>query len=142
MRSVKRAAQFRRDFKRVKRGTHDEALELPVAEAWLPARYTDSPTPFSKWRSLRAGLSCFAPSPGKPGLGPFGLRSLSRALRRLHAGSLAAYLRGRHRIAANASQIFPKVRAPGMRTQPGTRSGKKCSRKRRLESLTLTVIVP
>ena len=31
-------------------------------------------------RSLRAGLSCSAPSPGKPGLGPAGLRSLSRAL--------------------------------------------------------------
>ena len=78
----------------------------------------------SEWQSLRTGPSYFAPSPGEPGLGPFGLRTLSPALRRLLAGSLAAYLHGRHRIAANASQIFPKVRTLGMRTQPGTRSGK------------------
>ena len=51
MRSVRRTAQFRRDFKRVKRGAHgshlDEtllaALELLVADAPLPARYVDHP---------------------------------------------------------------------------------------------------
>ena len=40
------------------------------------------------------GLSCFAPRPGKPGLGPCGLRSLSRAPRQPHAGSKVAVLRG------------------------------------------------
>ena len=51
MRSVKRTAQFRRDFKRVKRGGHGshldatllEALALLVADAPLPVRYVDHP---------------------------------------------------------------------------------------------------
>ena len=51
MRSVKRAAQFRRDFKRVKRGAHGnhldktllEALEPLVADAPFPTRYFDHP---------------------------------------------------------------------------------------------------
>ena len=51
MRSVQRTAQFRRDFKRVKRGAHGShldktllaALELLVAGAPLPARYVDHP---------------------------------------------------------------------------------------------------
>ena len=51
MRSIRRTAQFRRDFRRVKRGTHgrhlDEtllaALELLVADAPLPSRYVDHP---------------------------------------------------------------------------------------------------
>ena len=51
MRSVKRTAQFRRDFRRVKRDAHGnhqdrtplEALELLVADAPLPARYVDHP---------------------------------------------------------------------------------------------------
>ena len=51
MRSVRRTAQFRRDFKRVKRGVHgshlDEtllaALELLVADTPLPDRYVDHP---------------------------------------------------------------------------------------------------
>ena len=49
MRAIKRTAQFRRDFKRVKRSTHgshiDEtllaALELLAADAPLPTRYVD-----------------------------------------------------------------------------------------------------
>ena len=51
MRSVRRTAQFRRDFRRVKRGVHashlDEtllaALELLVADTPLPDRYVDHP---------------------------------------------------------------------------------------------------
>ena len=51
MRSVRRTAQFRRDFKRVKRGAHGShvnetllaALELLVADAPLPSRYVDHP---------------------------------------------------------------------------------------------------
>jgi len=51
VRSVRRTAQFRRDFKRVNRGAHGShvnetllaALELPVADAPLPARYVDHP---------------------------------------------------------------------------------------------------
>ena len=51
MRSVRRTAQFRRDFKRVKRGAHGSyvnetllaALELLVANAPLPSRYVDHP---------------------------------------------------------------------------------------------------
>ena len=119
MRSIKWAAQFRRDFKRVKRGAHVEALELPVA-AWLPARYVGHPmkggysdrrdchlrpgprarVPQARVRrsgtrphrfpraaravthgrllrslfgerSLRAGLSCFAPSLGEAESRPF-----------------------------------------------------------------------
>ena len=49
MRSVRRTAQFRCDFKRVKRGAHGShvnetllaALELLVADAPLPSRYVD-----------------------------------------------------------------------------------------------------
>ena len=51
MRTVKRTAQFRRDFKRVKRGVHGghidgtllEALELLAADVPLPPRYVDHP---------------------------------------------------------------------------------------------------
>ena len=51
MRTVKRSAQFRRDFKRVKRSVHGrhldatllEALELLVADVPLPSRYVDHP---------------------------------------------------------------------------------------------------
>ena len=51
MRTVKRSAQFRRDFKRVKRGAHGghldatllEALELLAADLPLPPRYVDHP---------------------------------------------------------------------------------------------------
>ena len=51
MRTVKRTAQFRRDFKRVKRGVHGrhldasllEVLELLVADVPLPSRYVDHP---------------------------------------------------------------------------------------------------
>ena len=51
MRSVRRTAQFRRDFRRVKRGAHgshlDEtllaALELLIADTPLPDRYVDHP---------------------------------------------------------------------------------------------------
>ena len=42
-------------------------------------------------------LSCFAPSPGGPGLGPWGPRSLSRAPLRPPAASSAAGLRNRRR---------------------------------------------
>ena len=49
VRTVKRTAQFKRDFKRVKRGVHGshlsetllEALALLAADASLPARYVD-----------------------------------------------------------------------------------------------------
>lgn len=51
MRSVKRTVQFRRDFRRVKRGVHGshpdetllEALELLLAVAPLPVRHVDHP---------------------------------------------------------------------------------------------------
>lgn len=51
MRTVKRTAQFRRDFRRVKRGVHGahldatlrEALELLAADMPLPPRYVDHP---------------------------------------------------------------------------------------------------
>ena len=51
MRTVKRTAQFRRDFKRAKRGVHGrhldatllEVLELLVADVPLPSRYVDHP---------------------------------------------------------------------------------------------------
>lgn len=51
MRTVKRTAQFRRDFKRVKWGVHGghidgtllEALELLAADVPLPPRYADHP---------------------------------------------------------------------------------------------------
>ena len=51
MRSVRRTAQFRCDFRRVKRGAHGShlnhtllaALELLVSDAPLPARYVDHP---------------------------------------------------------------------------------------------------
>ena len=51
MRTVKRSAEFRRDFKRVKRSVHGrhldatllEALELLVADVPLPFRYVDHP---------------------------------------------------------------------------------------------------
>ena len=51
MRTVKRTAQFRRDFKRVKRGVHGghldrtllEALELLAADVPLPPRFVDHP---------------------------------------------------------------------------------------------------
>ena len=51
MQSVKRTAQFRSHFRRVKRGAHDShldetllgALELLVADAPLPDRYVDHP---------------------------------------------------------------------------------------------------
>ena len=51
MRSVRRTAQFRRDFRRLKRGVHAShldqtllaALELLVADAPLPDRYVDHP---------------------------------------------------------------------------------------------------
>ena len=49
VRTVKRTAQFKRDFKRAKRGMHGshldetllEALELLAADAPLPVRYVD-----------------------------------------------------------------------------------------------------
>ena len=49
VRTVKRTAQFKRDFKRVKRGVHSshldetllEALALLAADAPLPVRYVD-----------------------------------------------------------------------------------------------------
>ena len=49
MRRVDRTAQFRRDFKRVKRGVHGRhidatllaALEMLAADAVLPVRYVD-----------------------------------------------------------------------------------------------------
>ena len=49
VRTVKRTAQFKRDFKRVKRGVHGshldetllEALALLAADASLPVRYID-----------------------------------------------------------------------------------------------------
>lgn len=49
VRTVKRTAQFKRDFKRAKRGVHAshldetllEALELLAADAPLPERYVD-----------------------------------------------------------------------------------------------------
>ena len=51
MRTVKRTAQFRRDFRRVKRTVHGghleetllAALELLAADAAMPARYVDHP---------------------------------------------------------------------------------------------------
>ena len=51
VRTVKRTAQFRHDFKRVKRGVHGvhldatllEALELLAADMPLPSRYLDHP---------------------------------------------------------------------------------------------------
>ena len=51
MRLVQRTAQFRRDFRRVKRSAHGShldhtllaALELLVADTPLPARYVDHP---------------------------------------------------------------------------------------------------
>ena len=60
MRTVKRTAQFRRDFKRAKRGVHGghldatlfEALELLAADVPLPSRYVDHPMkePYSDCR--------------------------------------------------------------------------------------------
>lgn len=49
VRTVKRTAQFKRDFKRVKRGVHGshldetllQALELLAADVPLPVRYVD-----------------------------------------------------------------------------------------------------
>ena len=49
VRTVKRTAQFKRDFKRVKRGVHGshldetllQALELLAADAPLPVRFVD-----------------------------------------------------------------------------------------------------
>ena len=51
MRTIKRTARFRRDFKRVKRGVHGDhldatllsALELLAADLPLPPRYVDHP---------------------------------------------------------------------------------------------------
>ena len=51
VRTVKRTAQFRRDFKRAKRGVHGryldaallEALELLATDAPLPSRFVDHP---------------------------------------------------------------------------------------------------
>ena len=51
MRTVRRTAQFRRDFKSVKRSTHGchldatllETLELLAADVALPSRYVDHP---------------------------------------------------------------------------------------------------
>ena len=51
MRKTKRTMQFKRDFKRVKRGVHGshldstllEALELLESDAPLPRRYADHP---------------------------------------------------------------------------------------------------
>ena len=51
MRTVRRTAQFRRDFKRVKRGFHGghldatllKTLELLAADMPLPPRYVDHP---------------------------------------------------------------------------------------------------
>ena len=59
------------------------------------------------------GLSCFAPSPGKPGLDHFGLRSLSRAPRRPHAGSLAAWLRARRSGRRERGHAFREVPEAG-----------------------------
>ncbi len=50
-RKIKRTAQFRRDFKRAKRGVHGghldgtllDTLELLVADVPLPTRYVDHP---------------------------------------------------------------------------------------------------
>ena len=51
VRTVKRTAQFRRDFKRAKRGVHGryldtallEALELLATDVPLPSRFVDHP---------------------------------------------------------------------------------------------------
>ena len=71
MRSVQRTAQFRRDFRRVKRGAHGShldrtllaALELPVADAPLPVRYADHAmkglmaSPFTRLRLAQRELA-------------------------------------------------------------------------------------
>lgn len=51
MRTIKRTARFRRDFKRIKRGVHGDhldatllsALELLATDLPLPPRYVDHP---------------------------------------------------------------------------------------------------
>ena len=87
-------ARLPRDSERVKQGARVEALRLPVADAWLPARYTASPTPFLEGDALTGpGSRASHRAPAEPGLGPCGLRSLSRAPRRPRTGSRAAGLR-------------------------------------------------
>ena len=93
-------ARLPRDSERVKRGARVEALRLPVADAWLPARYTASPIPFLEGDALTGpGSRASHRAPAEPGLGPCGLRSLSRAPRRPHVGSRVAWLRGRCKAA-------------------------------------------
>ena len=89
MRSVRRTAQFRRDFRRVKRRAHGshldttllEALELMVADAPLPARYVDHP--------MKGRYADCRDSHLRPGLVPVYRKRGSDALELVRIGSHA-----------------------------------------------------
>ena len=61
-----------------------------------------------------AGLSCCAPSPGKPGLGPCGRRSLSRAPRAAARCSGSATRRVPSGCRSHASRLVPAQPDPAM----------------------------
>ena len=89
----------------------------PPAPPGTPPDYRGPPLPGGLGRSPRAGLSCFALSPGEPDLGPFGLRSLSRAPRRPQPGSPGALSRLRRR-AARASCAAARRRRANQDSHP------------------------
>ena len=72
-------------------------------------------------------------APAEPGLGPFGLRSLSQAPCQPRAASSAAWFRARRRVAVNMSTPFQKSPRSGIRTRP--RPPRRPSRGRRVAAV-------
>ena len=105
---------------RLPRAEVNKRLQISSAPAAAP-----KPCPGSRFR-FEGGRCPSGPgsrashrAPAQPGLGPFGLRSLSQVPRRPHAGSSVAWLRGCRRAAASASRQFRKSRRlVGMWTRP------------------------
>ena len=67
---------------------------------------------FGEGRSLRAGLSCFAPSPGKPGLGPSGFDPYRGRPAGLTPLSRPPWSRSRCRAAATVAGHRPRSSSP------------------------------
>ena len=123
--SVRRAAQLRRDSRRLKRDAHargSDALERlrigsRAARAVAPGRLLRFP--FRGAMPLRGRALVLRTEPRQAGSRPFGLRSLSRAPRRPLAASQGARLRSR-RGAAWARWVTARKRRRRTRKRPVT----------------------
>ena len=138
MRSVERTAQFRRDFRRVKRGARRSAG--PMRAGACPHRFPRAARAVNPWTAspfpcrgdaLRArALVLSHRAPAEPGLGPSGFDPYRGRPASLTPVSRPPCCTRSRRAAAGVSTPFRNARASGMRTRVGTPCRRRSHRRR------------